>query len=84
LGKPVIGTDIAGIRDLIDDGVNGLLFKMGDSRDLEDKIRSLYNSKESIVTIGKNARATVDKYHSYDHYYKETISIFQNIRKAKK
>jgi glycosyltransferase involved in cell wall biosynthesis len=83
-GKPVIGTDIAGIRDLIEEGLNGLLFKMGDSQDLEDKIRSLYNSQESIVTMGKNARATVDKYHSYDHYYKETISIFQNLRKAKK
>jgi glycosyltransferase involved in cell wall biosynthesis len=82
-GKPVIGTDIAGIRDLIDDGLNGLLFKMGDSLDLEAKIRSLYSSKESIVTMGKNSRATVDKYHSYDHYYKETMSIFQNLIKVK-
>jgi glycosyltransferase involved in cell wall biosynthesis len=82
-GKPVIGTDIAGLRDLIDDGVNGLLFKMGDSRDLEDKIRSLFCSKELIVTMGRNARATVDKYHSYDHYYKETMSIFQSLIKSK-
>jgi glycosyltransferase involved in cell wall biosynthesis len=83
-GKPVIGTDIAGIKDLIDDGVNGLLFKIGDSQNLEDKIRSLYNSKELIVTMGINARTTVDKYHSYNHYYNETISIFQNLLKAKK
>jgi len=82
-GKPAIGADIAGIRDLIDDGVNGLLFKMGDSYDLEDKIRSLFSSKEFIVTMGKNARAAVDKDHSYDHYYKETISIFQNLIKGK-
>jgi len=83
LGKPVIGTNIAGIRDLINDGLNGLLFKMGDYSDLKDKIRLLYNSKESIVTMGKNAKATVDKYHSYDHYYKETMSIFQNLIKGK-
>ena len=83
-GKPVIGADIAGIRDLISDGENGLLFKMGDFSDLEDKIRSLFYSKELIVKLGKNARLTVDKYHSYEHYYNETISIFKNIIKVKK
>jgi glycosyltransferase involved in cell wall biosynthesis len=37
-GKPVIGANIAGIPELIKDGINGFLFKSGDRESLEKAI----------------------------------------------
>ena len=38
-GKPVIGSDIGGIPELISEEETGYLFKMGDKEDFESKIR---------------------------------------------
>ena len=37
-GKPVIGSDLGGIKELVKDKWNGLLFKHGDEKDLSKKI----------------------------------------------
>ncbi len=41
LGRPIIASDIGGIGEIVKDGINGLLFKPGDSEDLARKIRLL-------------------------------------------
>lgn len=40
-GIPVVTSDLGGMADLVQDGVNGLLFKAGDASDLRSKILSL-------------------------------------------
>lgn len=45
-GTPVIGADIGGIPELIEDGKNGLLFKHGDSLDLASKINLFWNEHQ--------------------------------------
>lgn len=42
-GTPVIGADIGGIPELIENGKNGLLFKSGDAKDLASKISLIVN-----------------------------------------
>jgi glycosyltransferase involved in cell wall biosynthesis len=44
-GAPPIGSIAGGIPDVIVDGVNGLLFRRGDSKDLADKILTLIEDK---------------------------------------
>ncbi len=68
LGTPVIGANIGGIPELIDDGVDGLLFKPADINDLIKKIRYLYNNRKileaySFKCVEKIKRFSVDKYH---------------------
>lgn len=48
LGTPVIGADIGGIPELIENGKNGLLFKSGNAKDLLEKL-SLLLSDDNIV-----------------------------------
>ncbi len=38
MAKPLIATDVAGCRDVVDDGVNGYLCRVKDYRDLADKM----------------------------------------------
>ncbi|MDD5435748.1 MAG: glycosyltransferase [Nitrospira sp.] len=40
-GIPVVTSNLGGMADLVQDGVNGLLFKVGDASDLRSKILSL-------------------------------------------
>lgn len=61
-GRPIITTDRAGCREIVDDGVNGFVVKQKDSQDLIDKIERFL--KLSIVerkTMGLAGRAKVEK-----------------------
>lgn len=60
--KPVIGTDIRGIRDLIKDEVNGFLVKVGDVEDTTNKLEKLYISKKLIYDMGNNAFNIIQDY----------------------
>ena len=51
----VIGANTGGTKELIQDGYNGLLYNHGDFINLADKILELYNDREKIIKIGKNA-----------------------------
>ncbi len=61
-GRPIITTDRAGCREIIDDGVNGFIVKQKDSSDLIEKIESFINlSYEQKKQMGLAGRAKVEK-----------------------
>ena len=58
--KPIITTDNVGCRDVVDDGVNGLLCKPRDYRDLVDKMEKMLNlSEEERIKMGKRGREKI-------------------------
>lgn len=63
--RPVISTYIAGIPELVRDGVEGFLVPAGDVAALGDAIeRLLAMDGETLAAIGKAARARVEERHS--------------------
>ena len=59
LEKPCVAPRIAGIPELIDHGVDGLLFSVADVEDLSQQIRKLLQSSELREQMGKLARQKV-------------------------
>ena len=57
--KPVIGSNIGGIPDIIIDGETGYLFECGDHIDLAEKIMRLYSDKTLCHTLGMNGFSRV-------------------------
>ncbi|MBU4305398.1 MAG: glycosyltransferase family 4 protein [Candidatus Omnitrophica bacterium] len=55
-GRPVIGTDIGGIPEVINPGENGLLVRPGDSEALAKAIISLISDEEKTMWMGRKAR----------------------------
>ena len=59
-GKIVVASNNPGTRDIIDDGKNGLLFKVGDQRELAEKMQFAMSKKAD--KIKKSARKSVEKF----------------------
>lgn len=59
-GKPFIGTDVPGLRDVIKDA--GLLFNQGDATGLADIIQSLKKDKILYKTVSNNCLIRSQKY----------------------
>jgi len=63
LEKPCVAPYIAGIPELIEQGVNGLMFPVGDVNELSESLCRLAESSELRASIGKKARQTVVSYY---------------------
>ena len=77
-GLPVIASNVGGLPEIIEDQLNGILFKPGDATDLSEKILTLINSEKIRHKLSKNAllkakefdiKKMLDKYYSL---YKRT------------
>lgn len=58
-GVPVIVSNCGGMKDIVKDETNGLIFDVGDARQLADKIRLLISDKELRIRLAENGRETV-------------------------
>lgn len=79
LGKPVIGANCAGTAELINDGVNGLLYRSGDVDDLARKIESLYHDRSRLVAMGKEAKVWSDQTFNPTIYISSLVKVFEEV-----
>ena len=62
MGRPLIGSDVAGIRELIEDGVTGALCEARDPRSLAAAMERVARlSEEELQALGQAARAKVER-----------------------
>jgi len=81
-GIPVVATNAGGIKDLIVDGVHGLLVPPEDPERLGDSILQLLDNPEMMMKLSAAARAHVLQVHSTDSmcktYYEVMLSFLQS------
>jgi phosphatidylinositol alpha-mannosyltransferase len=61
-GTPVIASNIAGYRDVVDDGVNGVLVPVGDAQALAEGLRDLYEEPDRRVAMARAAVRDVERF----------------------
>ncbi len=66
MGKPVIGSDVAAVAEMIVHNRTGLLFRKGDVHALADTIRRLMGDPGLAHALGRQARAWVETERSWD------------------
>ncbi len=76
LGKPVIGSRIGGIPELVKDGVTGLTFEPGNVLDLRSKIEYMLANRDKVVEMGKNARKLVEDEFNAEKHYARLMEIY--------
>ena len=62
MSKAVVASDLPGVRTLIQDGYNGLLFQPSNPEDLADKLEFLITNPPEREKLAKNARPSVSQY----------------------
>lgn len=77
---PTIGTRVGGVPELIEDGVNGCLFAVGDAEGMSQTALRLLRDPEQLQTMAANGRRTAqDQFCTtrviplYERYYEEVI-----------
>jgi len=75
---PVIGTNISGNRDIIEDGVNGYLVKPADTLELSDKIIRILSDTEASKKMAKESFSVANKYHWHD-VAREYIKVYEKV-----
>lgn len=84
LGKPVIGSRIGGIPELVKDTERGLIFEPGDKEDMAAAIRYLLNNPDLCKEMGQNARRFVDEEMSPEKHYERLMDIYdQELQKKR-
>lgn len=78
-GKPVIGTSVGGIPDIINDGLNGCLVKPRDSENLADKIILLLENPRLIKKMGKAGRKIAEENFSLERRMKRITELYDSL-----
>ncbi len=76
LGKPVIGSRIGGIPEIVKDHERGLTFEPGNANDLCEKIEFFTDHIDRAMIMGKNARIFVEQELNSEKYYSNLMKIY--------
>ncbi len=73
---PVLASNISGIKEVVRDNYNGLLFEPGNSQEIADKINYLFSHPEEARRMGSCGKQyVIDKFH-WSRIAKDTISLY--------
>ena len=79
IGKAIIGANIGGIPEMVQDNVNGLIYEYDDINELEDKMKKLFESPELVDYFGKSAKNFALKEYRPEKYYEKIEKIYKNV-----
>lgn len=83
LGKPVIGSDIGGIPELIEHGKDGLLFKAGDVEALKRSIQIFIDEPNLAIEMGQVAKRKVSDRYNVERHYQSVIAVYEQLVNGK-
>ena len=74
-GCPVIGSDVAGIAEVIEHGTNGLLFEKGNVKQLANAIQSLLDDRQLLKRLSSHAKQPL----SIQEYVSKLLEIYKGL-----
>ena len=81
IGKPVIGSNIGGIPELVKNEQNGLVYQYDDVDDLKEKMEMLFKNQELVEEYGQNAKEQAIRLYGKDAYYKKIMEVYDRFKK---
>jgi len=78
-GKPIIASDLGGMKELIGDSERGILVPPGDVQALAEAMQWMKNHPAEVKEIGKEAYEYVRLEHSPEYHYTKTITLYKKL-----
>lgn len=77
--RPVITTDVPGCRELVEDGVNGLLIKQGSVEALVNGLEFLLLQPVKREQLGLEGRRIVEREFAQEIVFDKTFKVYQSL-----
>lgn len=79
-GTPVLGSNLGGVPELIDDGKTGLLFEAENVSELTDKIFKLWNDDDLVKKMHDNClqAAKGNRFDTLENYCQKLVGIYMS------
>ena len=69
MGTPVIASNAGGIPEIIEDGINGLMFETKNSDSLAEKILMIINNEDLRIKLAQNAKVYAEQAYDYERHF---------------
>jgi glycosyltransferase involved in cell wall biosynthesis len=77
--KPVIGTELGGLKEMIIDGETGYKYESKNHLELAEKINILFADKDRTIEMGQNCKRLAETVYNPESHVKKIINIYNNI-----
>jgi Glycosyltransferase len=76
-GLPIVASDVPGCREIVIDGVNGLLVPVKDANSLSKAIKLLINNPDMRRSMGEKGRTLVEQQFSSGKIINQTLDLYK-------
>ena len=81
-GLPVVASDLSGAGDCVTEGVEGFVTPVRDVERLAEAILWCYQHRGETQTMGRAARARIEKQFTLSHYNQRMIALYRSVAGA--
>jgi glycosyltransferase involved in cell wall biosynthesis len=78
-GKPIVATNVGGVKDIVKDGVSGYLVESGNLEEFSNRLVKLIKDPEKRRGFGRNGRDIVKLRFSKERLIKDTEKLYNTI-----
>lgn len=79
-GKPVVGSNMGGIPELINNAVDGFVYSAGDVNVLAECLEKLWEDTELAVKMGLAGRSKVEMNYNEEKHCKSLVSLYEKAK----
>jgi len=83
-GRPIIATDIPGCREVVRQGINGVLVPPHDTHALARACIDLLSNSNELINMGNEGRKIAVREFSIEKINSQTITVYNQLRRQKK
>ncbi len=78
-GRPIVGTNVGGLPDLVEEGMNGALVAPGSSAALSQAIIRILSDPEQLERMGERARAAFEARYSWARTANQILQLYRRL-----
>jgi glycosyltransferase involved in cell wall biosynthesis len=76
-GKPVLASNVGGVKEVVQHNENGLLFNPHDIDSIADAINTLFEMPDKAQLMGEKGKEWVEKYYTWDKITAQTVAFYE-------
>lgn len=78
-GKPIIGSNIAGVAEMVRHNETGVTFESGNVDSLVDAIRSIISDRERLTEMGRAGRRLAEQEYDAPVHYERIMDVYEKV-----